>query len=71
MRANSEESDSSPRLKEEQSPSGFAAVLQEKALKWTPAFRLTILLCISVVAVLVRVFSVRKHPLFYVLKMCV
>ena len=71
MRADSEESDSSPRLKEEQAPQGFAAVLQEKALKWTPAFRLTILLCISVVAVLVRVFSVLKHPLFHVFKMCV
>jgi len=61
MRADSEGSDSSPRLKEEHGDSGLGAALQEKASKWTPAFRLTILLCISVVAVLVRVFSVIRY----------
>lgn len=35
--------------------------IQATASKWAPAFRALILLCISVVATLVRVFSV---PLF-------
>lgn len=36
----------------------WSGVIQTQAEKWAPAFRMTILLCISVVAVLVRVFSV-------------
>jgi len=70
MRADSEESDSSPRLKEGQGDSSLGAALQEKASKWTPAFRLTILLCISAVAILVRVFSVFKSSLVCIFKTC-
>lgn len=48
----------------------WTSALQEQAEKWAPAFRMTILLFISAVAILVRVFSVKSlikpnHPLGY------
>jgi len=41
--------------------STIRSAIRTQALKWAPAFRMTILLCISLVAVLVRVFSVIRY----------
>jgi len=45
----------------------LAERVREIALKWSPAFEMTILLSIALVAVLVRVFSVIRNFINYVI----
>lgn len=59
MSTHSDENDSSPELKKQEDAPSVGGWVQGKAEEWAPIFRMTILLCISVVAVLVRVFSVK------------
>jgi len=56
----SDSEETSPQLKKSQEPQGLGDMIQAQSEKWAPAFRMTILLCVSVVATLVRVFSVNS-----------
>ncbi len=57
------DSDSSA-VKNPQNTKSIGGLLQTQAERWAPAFRLAILLCISTVATLVRVFSVNQSLSF-------
>lgn len=54
-----DEYESSPELKKD--PNAPHSVIQEQAEKWAPILRITILLAISIVAILIRVFSVIRY----------
>ena len=60
MPAHTETNEGSVGVQENQDSSSLGSLVQKQAERWAPALRMTILLAISLVATLVRVFSVNK-----------